>query len=62
MNSLIVQSILKTALAVGGTALGVKASYDGSGTITIALGVLGPLVSFAWGFIQHYGKVAVPKP
>ena len=54
MNAAILFSLARSALKIGGTALGVHAmlSPDGS-TLQIALGIAAPVVGVAWSWLTH---------
>lgn len=53
MNAAILFSLVRSAMKIGGTALGVHAAYNGGDTITIALGVAAPAVAVVWSWWTH---------
>ena len=53
MNPAVMFSLVRSAMKIGGTALGVHAAYNGGDTITIALGVAAPAVAVIWSWLVH---------
>lgn len=53
MNAAQVLSIGRWLMTTGGTALGVHAAFNGTDTITIALGAVAPVAALVWSMFVH---------